>query len=86
MLDCSSSGDRLTDERVQSAQEAMKNAETPLDRLEGFISKIEDFHRMMNFLEVRIVYCLLNHFCSWGFVSSQNFLVCGNVISLVQEV
>ncbi|XP_061174425.1 uncharacterized protein LOC133183487 [Saccostrea echinata] len=44
-------GDRLTDERVQSAQEAMKNADTPLERLEGFISKIEDFHRMMNFLE-----------------------------------
>lgn len=44
-------GDRLTDESVQSAQEAMKNAETPLDRLEGFISKIEDIRRMMNFLE-----------------------------------
>jgi hypothetical protein len=30
-------GDRLTDERVQGAQMAMKNAE----RLEGFISKID---------------------------------------------
>ncbi|XP_052761805.1 uncharacterized protein LOC128204429 [Mya arenaria] len=44
-------GDRLTDERVQGAQMAMKNADTPLTRLEGFISKIEDFHRLMNFLE-----------------------------------
>nr|XP_022307392.1 uncharacterized protein LOC111113418 isoform X2 [Crassostrea virginica] len=44
-------GDRLTDERIQSAQEAMKNADTPLERLEGFVSKIEDFHRLMNFLE-----------------------------------
>ena len=45
-------GDRLTDERVQVAQQAMANAETSLERLEGFISKIEDFHRSMNFLEV----------------------------------
>lgn len=45
-------GDRLTDERVQSAQSAMKNAATPKEKLEGFISKTEDFHRLMNFLEV----------------------------------
>ncbi|VDI70700.1 Hypothetical predicted protein [Mytilus galloprovincialis] len=43
--------DRLTDERVQSAQEAMANADNPFDRLEGFISKVEDWHRLMNFLE-----------------------------------
>lgn len=47
-------GDRLTDERVQSAQTAMSNADSPKDKLEGFISKIEDFHRLMNFLEVKI--------------------------------
>ncbi|VDI37140.1 Hypothetical predicted protein [Mytilus galloprovincialis] len=44
-------GDRLTDERVQSAQTAMSNADSPKEKLEGFISKIEDFHRLMNFLE-----------------------------------
>lgn len=44
-------GDRLTDERVQAAQKAMANAETPLQKLQGFVSKIEDFHRLMNFLE-----------------------------------
>ncbi|XP_069113384.1 LOW QUALITY PROTEIN: uncharacterized protein [Argopecten irradians] len=44
-------GDRLTDERIQSAQQAMANADTPSERLEGFISKIEDFHRLMNFME-----------------------------------
>lgn len=44
-------GDRLTDERVQGSQMAMKNADSPRERLEGFISKIEDFHRLMNFLE-----------------------------------
>lgn len=44
-------GDRLTDERVQSAQQAMANAATPKDKLQGFISKIEDWHRMMNFME-----------------------------------
>lgn len=44
-------GDRLTDERVNGAQCAMKNENSPTERLEGFISKIEDFHRLMNFLE-----------------------------------
>ena len=41
-------GDRLTDERVQSAQQAMVNAETPKDKLQGFISKVEDWHIIMN--------------------------------------
>ncbi|XP_062586325.1 uncharacterized protein LOC134247949 [Saccostrea cucullata] len=41
-------GDRLT---AQSAQNAMKNGGTTKEKLEGFISKIEDFHRLMNFLE-----------------------------------
>ncbi|XP_061188680.1 uncharacterized protein LOC133196845 [Saccostrea echinata] len=44
-------GDRLTDERVNGAQYAMKNGDSPTERLEGFISKIEDFHRLMNFIE-----------------------------------
>lgn len=48
-------GDRLTDERVQAAQKAMNNAETQLQRLQGFVSKIEDFHRLMNFLEVSLM-------------------------------
>ncbi|XP_053390807.1 uncharacterized protein LOC128553655 [Mercenaria mercenaria] len=43
--------DRLTDERIQLAQKAMSNADSGLERLEGFILKIEDFHRLMNFLE-----------------------------------
>lgn len=30
----------------------MTNNATSLEMLEGFISKIEDFHRLMNFLEV----------------------------------
>nr|XP_022324952.1 uncharacterized protein LOC111125437 isoform X6 [Crassostrea virginica] len=45
-------GDRLTDERIQCAQQAMVNSPTSIEKLEGFISKIEDFHRLMNFLEV----------------------------------
>ncbi|XP_069109674.1 uncharacterized protein [Argopecten irradians] len=44
-------GDRLTDERIQAGQQAMLNSDTRTGRLEGFISKIEDFHRLMNFLE-----------------------------------
>lgn len=39
---------------VQGAQRAMENAETSKGKLQGFISKIEDWHRMMNFLEVRL--------------------------------
>lgn len=49
-------GDRLRDERIQSSQQAMLNAESPAGRLEGFISKIEDFHTLMNFLEVCLNY------------------------------
>lgn len=45
-------GDRLTDERIQGAQKAMSNAGTGKQRLQGLISKIEDWHRMMNLLEV----------------------------------
>jgi hypothetical protein len=45
-------GDRLTDERIQCAQVALKDSLTSKGRLEGFISKSEDFHRLMNFLEV----------------------------------
>lgn len=52
-------GDRLTDERIQAAQSSMVNGEKSIDRLEGFISKIEDFHRLMNFLEVTIHTCII---------------------------
>ncbi|KAK3108646.1 hypothetical protein FSP39_012456 [Pinctada imbricata] len=44
-------GDRLTDERVQCAQVATKDSSTSKGRLEGFISKSEDFHRLMNLME-----------------------------------
>lgn len=44
---------------MQAAQKAMANAETPLQKLQGFVSKIEDFHRLMNFLEVCIGYILI---------------------------
>lgn len=36
----------------------MLNAESPAGRLEGFISKIEDFHRLMKFFEVCVNYLL----------------------------
>lgn len=44
-------GDRLTDERIQAAQQAMGNSDSSKQKLQGFISKIEDWHRMMNFME-----------------------------------
>lgn len=45
----------MTDERVQSVQAAMIKAETPKKkkkRFQVFFSKTEDFHRLMNALEV----------------------------------
>lgn len=45
-------GDRLTDERIKGAQNAMSNAGSAKESLKGFIFKIEDWHSMMNFLEV----------------------------------
>ncbi|KAK3086218.1 hypothetical protein FSP39_015363 [Pinctada imbricata] len=44
-------GDQLTDERVQCAQVATNDSSTSKRRLEGFISKSEDFHRLMNLME-----------------------------------
>lgn len=55
IISYSFSGDRLTDERVQGAQQAMSNAGSAKERLEEFISKTEDFHRLMNFLEVQFL-------------------------------
>lgn len=52
-------GDRLTDERVQGAQQAMSNAGSVKEMLEGFISTTEDFHRLMNFLEVRTILAMV---------------------------
>lgn len=45
-------GDRFIDERVNGVQCVMKNENLFIERLEGFIFKIEDFYRFMNFLEV----------------------------------
>lgn len=36
----------------------MLNAASPAGRLEGFISKIEDFHKLMNFFKVCVNYLL----------------------------
>lgn len=44
-------GDRLTDERVQCGQQSVLNGDRASSQLEGIISKIEDFYRLMNFLE-----------------------------------
>lgn len=41
----------------------MLNAESQAGGLEGFISKIEDFHRLMNFLEVCVNYILKDVLC-----------------------
>lgn len=57
-------GDRLTDERVQCAKVAVKDSLTSKGRLEGFISKSEDFHRLMNFLEVSEI--------KWNLIMSLN--------------
>lgn len=43
---------------IQSVQQVMLNAELPAGKLEGFNSKIENFHRLINFLEVCVNYLL----------------------------
>jgi hypothetical protein len=50
---------------VQGAQNAMRNADNALEKLEGFISKMEDFHRLMNFLEVRLYISFIFSHQSW---------------------
>jgi len=42
-----SGGDYLTFERHKEDQSAMQDARTPESRLEGLITKIEDFHAQM---------------------------------------
>jgi hypothetical protein len=51
---------------VQGAQNAMRNADNALEKLEGFISKMEDFHHLMNFLEVRLYISFIFSHQSWG--------------------
>lgn len=67
----------MTDERIQCAQQAMDNENTPLQRLEGFISKIEDFHRLMNFLEVGHIEIVLRlnkkNICGSGYLTYLSF-------------
>ena len=47
-------GDHLTVERAISAVNAVADADTPYERLQGLILKHEDFHCEMNFLQVII--------------------------------
>ncbi|KAK3095093.1 hypothetical protein FSP39_010192 [Pinctada imbricata] len=69
-------GDRLTDERVQCAQVATKDSSTSKGRLEGFISKSEDFHRLMNLMEVNIyVHVIINAFTSKNGNRKYKFIV-----------
>ena len=47
-------GDYLSFERYQGAQSAMQDARTPSARLEGLITKFEDFHDQAEGLKVCI--------------------------------
>ena len=53
---------------MQGAQNTMRNADNALEKLEGFISKMEDFHRLMNFLEVRFYISFIFSHQSWGYI------------------
>ena len=47
-----SGGDYLTHERQHGVQSLMANSLTPSGRLEGLISKFEEFHNQMELLTV----------------------------------
>ncbi|KAL9978099.1 hypothetical protein ACROYT_G015580 [Oculina patagonica] len=49
-------GDHLTVERAISAVNAVGDADTPFERLQGLVLKQEDFHCEMNFLQKQQLY------------------------------
>ena len=53
-------GDQLTEERAISAQKAMKNGDTNLEKLLGLDPKFEDWHAKVCLYEVSFRQCLLN--------------------------
>lgn len=53
----------------------MENAETSKGKLQGFISKIEDWHRMMNFLEVMGIRFVLKYDCHFYHVYTGYYLI-----------
>lgn len=50
----------------------MENADSSKEKIQGFISKIEDWHRMMNFLEVHLPYTCTCYICHLINVSNVN--------------
>lgn len=66
-------GDHLTVERAVSAVDAVKDSDSPYERLEGIIIKHEDFHCEMNVLQV--IYCPISFCtCSLHILFEINFL------------
>ena len=52
-----SGGDYMTFDRQKSAQSAKADGRTPSKRLEGFISKMEDFHAQAEWQQVQQLVC-----------------------------
>ena len=46
-------GDQLTDERANNCEAARSDGDTEFERLEGFISKVEDWHAIRILYQVR---------------------------------
>ena len=46
-------GDQLTDERANNCKAACSDGDTEFERLEGFISKVEDWHAIRILYQVR---------------------------------
>ena len=46
-------GDQLTDERANNCKAARSDGDTEFERLEGFISKVEDWHAIRILYQVR---------------------------------
>lgn len=66
--------DRQTVERVQCARVAVKDSLSSKERLEGFISKSKDSHRLMNFLEVKLKWKLMMSFNKFKYFSIDHFM------------
>ena len=66
-------GDQLTRERAGGAMDARLQASDPLGRLEGVMPKVEDWHALVCFYQVKKV--ILSHnnllcFCYVGYMES----------------
>ena len=52
-------GDQFTEERARCCTDARSDGDTPYERLEGYISKVEDWHAIRILYQVCLKICIL---------------------------